>query len=65
MTQEQIWDHERDQRAAVASIVGYCEGLAGSGILPIEAEMQLRRRIAAALSAFNMPSKAEHAEAHP
>jgi hypothetical protein len=73
-TQEERWDRDRDlrrhdprpgdppsfdQRAAVAKMVGYCEGVIGSGILPDDCEIMLRKIIAETLVAFNMPSKAE------
>jgi hypothetical protein len=48
-----------DQRCAIAKLVGYCEGLANSGLLGEELETKLRRNIAEALVAFNMPSKVE------
>lgn len=48
-----------DQRAAVAKLVGYAEGVIGSGILPDDCEIMLRKIIAETLTAFNMPSKAE------
>lgn len=51
-----------DQRAAVAKLIGDCEVIVASGTLAAPAEQSLRVRIAAALSAFNMPSKAERAK---
>lgn len=73
-TQEQRWDRERDyrkheerpadrQRLAVASLIGECESIAASGTLAEPAEQSLRVLIAHALAAFNMPSKAERADA--
>lgn len=77
-TQEERWDHDRDhrkheprpsdpsthsQRLAVAKLVGYAEGVVKSGILPDDSEVMLRRLIAETLTAFDMPSKAERAEA--
>lgn len=70
------WDHDRDhrkheprptdltvsQRFALAKMVGYCEGVAGSGILGNE-EPSLRAVIAETLAAFGMPSKSERADA--
>ena len=69
-TQEEIADHNRDlrrhdprpsfdQRAAVAKIVGYCEAIVGSGVLPVELEFKLRQSIAETLTAFDMPSEAQ------
>lgn len=72
-TQEERWDRERDlrkheprpsditfsQRLALAKMVGYCEGVVKSGILPADAEYKLREIIAETLAAFGMPSKAE------
>jgi hypothetical protein len=52
-----------DQRAAVAKMVGYCEGIANSGILGDDLEARLRTQIAEVLVAFNMPSKAERSDA--
>lgn len=67
-------DHQRDLRkhdlrlgdrldaehlAAVAQLVGICETIAASGRLTALVESQLRIRIAAALTAFQMPSQAE------
>lgn len=48
-----------DQRCALAQLVGYCEGLAKSGMLHDETELKLRQNIAQVLAAFNMPSKTE------
>lgn len=48
-----------EQRLAVAELVGYCEGIAASGILSEADEAKLRIRIAGALAAFRMPSRAE------
>lgn len=48
-----------DQRLSVAQLVGYCEGLANSGLLNEDAEFNLRKNIADVLVAFNMPSKFE------
>ena len=77
-TQEEQFDRERDyrrhewrpgdaptfdQRAAVADLCGYCEGVVGAGVLVDEVELGLRKRIAVALVAFNMPSKAERVPA--
>lgn len=70
---ESRWDHNRDlrkhdfdppeltftHRRAVALLVGYCEGVCGSGILPETAELRLRKLVAETLAAFNMPSKAD------
>lgn len=42
------------QRYAVAKLVGYCEAIAGSGLLGEPMEANLRARIAETLSAFNM-----------
>jgi hypothetical protein len=66
------WDHTRDerkhydrpgdrfdQRTAVAKLVEICEGLVASGQLGAELELKVRRDIAEALVAFNMPSKVE------
>jgi hypothetical protein len=73
-TPDEIADHDRDnrkhdprpldltQRYAVAQLVGYCEGIVQSGVLGPDAELPLRLRIAAALAAFNMPSKTERAQ---
>lgn len=41
-------------RCAAAKLIGYCEGMAKSGDLGFETEMQLRRLIGEALSAFGM-----------
>ena len=43
------------QRCAVAQLIGHCEGIAASGILPEPAEQSLRLLIAKTLSAFGMP----------
>jgi hypothetical protein len=70
---ERNWDHERDlrtdwdlrqappmsERAAVASLVGYCESLCGNGTLGELVELGLRQHIAQTLAAFKMPSKEE------
>ena len=47
------------QTIAVASLVGCCEGIVGSGVLGERIEAELRARIAATLVAFRMPSRAE------
>lgn len=44
--------HRRD--IAVAALVGNCEAIAASGLLPEPAEQSLRLLIAETLSAFNM-----------
>lgn len=77
-TQEERWDHDRDlrkadwrpgdplplhQRLPLARLIGYCEGLANSGLLGLKVEFQLRQNIAEALAAFNMPSKTEGSDA--
>ena len=49
---------EFDQRAAVAALVGYCEGIVAGAVLPDAAELHLRLLIARTLAAFDMPSKA-------
>lgn len=51
------------ERLAAAALIGYCEGIVSSGILRPDGEAALRVHIAAALAAFNMPSKAERANA--
>jgi hypothetical protein len=76
-SQEERWDRDRDlrrhewrpgdppsfdQRAAVAKMVGYCEGIANSGILGDELEAKLRTQIAEVLVAFKMPSAVEIAK---
>lgn len=43
------------QRCAVAQLIGHCEGIAASGVLPEPAEQSLRLLIAETLSAFGMP----------
>jgi hypothetical protein len=48
-----------DRRFALAKMVGYCEGVAKSGILSADGELQLRAVIAEVLAAFQMPSKVE------
>ena len=70
-SQDERFDHARDlrkhdprpgpidQRAAVAGLIGYCESIAGSGLLNEPLEIGLRERIAMVLAAFDMPSKAE------
>ena len=50
-----------DQRAAVAKLVGYCEGICKSGALTEISEAQLRRLVIETLIAFEMPTKAERA----
>lgn len=52
-----------DQRHAVAALIGHCEAIAASGALPEPSEQSLRLLIARALSAFEMPSKAEREDA--
>ena len=42
------------QSYAVAKLVGHCEAIVGSGLLPEPSEQSLRLLIAEALSAFNM-----------
>lgn len=42
------------QRCAVAQLVGHCEGIAASGVLPEPAEQSLRLLIAETLSVFGM-----------
>lgn len=74
----EYWDHRRDyakhewrpgdplpldQRLAVASLIGECESIAGSGQLTEPAEQSLRLLIAETLSVFNMPSIAERESA--
>lgn len=68
------WDHERDlrkheprptdQRYAAACLIGYCEGVLASGVLSQEMELALRTHVAHALTAFEMPSKAEREAAN-
>lgn len=73
----EYWDHRRDelkhewrpgdplpldQRCALAQLVGYCEGIAKSGVLDNDLELKLRRNVAAVLVAFNMPAKADRAK---
>lgn len=53
-----------DQRFAVAKLIGYCEGLANSGLLGAVLEIKLRENIAEALVAFDMPSKTEREPAN-
>lgn len=48
-----------DQRCAVAKLVGYSEAIAASGLLGDVMDIELRRRIAEVLVAFDMQSKAE------
>jgi hypothetical protein len=73
-TQSEQFDHNRDlrkhdprpsfdQRAAVAKLVGYCEGIAGSGKVGEHVEGRLRELIAETLTAFDMPSKVEREDA--
>lgn len=73
-TQEERWDRDRDyrkhepnpridQRHAVAALIGQCEAIAASGALTEPAEQSLRLLIARTLVAFEMPSKAERADA--
>jgi len=42
------------QAYAVAKLIGHCEAIAGSGLLPEPSEQSLRLLIAEALTAFNM-----------
>lgn len=42
------------QAYAVAKLVGHCEAIVGSGLLPEPSEQSMRLLIAEALSAFNM-----------
>lgn len=42
------------QAYAVAKLVGHCEAIVGSGLLPEPSEQSLRLLIAEALSAFEM-----------
>jgi hypothetical protein len=42
------------QAYAVAKLIGHCEAIAGSGLLPEPSEQSLRLLIAEALSAFDM-----------
>lgn len=68
-TQEERWDrdrdlrkhepHPRDQRLAVAALIGHCESIAANGQLPEPVEQSLRVLIAHTLAAFDMPSKSE------
>jgi Cdc6-like AAA superfamily ATPase len=74
---EQRADHDRElrkheprlrdlpfsQRLALAKIVGYCEGVAKSGVLPEDTEFKLREVIAETLVAFGMPSSRERESA--
>jgi hypothetical protein len=55
----------RDQRAAVAKLVGYCEGICKSGALTEISEAQLRRLVIETLIAFEMPTKAERSDDLP
>lgn len=52
---------ETYQRFAVSALVGDCEAIAASGLLPEPAEQSLRLLIAQTLSAFEMPAKADRA----
>jgi hypothetical protein len=44
------------QAYAVAKLVGHCEAIVGSGLLPEPSEQSLRLLIAEALTAFGMDS---------
>lgn len=50
---------EIPKRAAVAQLVGYCEGLCASGVLSQSGEGRMRWLVAQTLVAFDMPSKRE------
>ena len=75
-TQAERFDHERDlrkhdwsphildQRFAVATLTGYCEGIINSGILGADGELALRQHVARALAAFDMPSIVEREPAN-
>ncbi|GAC1572583.1 MAG: hypothetical protein NVS3B5_01480 [Sphingomicrobium sp.] len=54
-----ISSNETLQRFAVSALVGECESIAESGLLPEPAEQSLRLLIAQMLSAFGMAAKAE------
>ena len=49
------------QRWAVSALLCDCEAICSSGVLTEDAEMALRKAIAATERAFGMPSKAERA----
>lgn len=51
-----------DQQHALAALIGYAEGIAGSGVLPPISEMALRQVAVNACNAFGMPTKAERAK---
>jgi hypothetical protein len=73
---DQKWDHERDyrkheprpsdltvsQRFALAKLIGFAEGVVGSGTCG-SVEPSGREIIAEALAAFGWPSKSERADA--
>lgn len=56
-----VMDQSIEQLRAAARIIGYCEGLVGSGILSEDIEMNLRERIAEARSAFRLYRQVEEA----
>lgn len=51
------------QSYAVAKLVGHCEAIVGSGLLPEPSEQSLRLLIAEALSAFNMDAHQDNIKA--
>ena len=50
------------RRGQVARIIGFCEGIANSGILGADLEAKLRKEIAATLVVFDMPAKTDSFE---
>ena len=53
-----------EQRIAVAKLIGSLEGVVEGGLCGDKTEMKLRRVIAEALVAFNLPSITEMKEPH-
>lgn len=50
---------DTQRRLAVAALVGHCEAIAASGLLPEPSEVALRYLIAQALAAHGMPARSE------
>lgn len=51
--------NDTKRRLAVAALVGHCEAIAASGLLPEPSEVSLRHLIAQTLAAHGMPPRSE------
>ena len=48
-----------EQEVAVLKLIGFCEGITGSGLLGENSERMLRERVVATCNAFGFPTIAE------